>query len=97
EFKGPGNMELVLIRELADKRIFPAIDPVASGTRNEELLISVEMQPFVWGVRRILANMNNIERAESSLVKSLRATGSNQEFLIRSAKKAQQAEYADAL
>ena len=97
EFKGTGNMELKLDRELADKRIFPAIDPVASGTRNEELLIDPELQPFVWGIRRILANMNNTERAESSLIKGLRATKDNQEFLIRSAKKAQQSEYADAL
>ena len=97
EFKGTGNMELKLDRELADKRIFPAIDPVASGTRNEELLIDPELQPFVWGLRRILANMNNIERAENSLIKSLKATATNEEFLIRSAKKAQQSEYADAL
>ncbi len=97
EFKGTGNMELKLDRELADKRIFPAIDPVASGTRNEELLIDPELQPFVWGLRRILANMNNIERAENSLIKSLKATSTNEEFLIRSAKKAQQSEYADAL
>ena len=86
-----------LDRELADKRIFPAIDPVVSGTRNEELLIDPELQPFVWGIRRILANMNNTERAEASLIKGLRGTNDNQEFLIRSAKKAQQSEYADAL
>ena len=97
EFKGTGNMELKLDRDLADKRIFPAIDPVASGTRNEELLIDPELQPFVWGIRRILANMNNTERAEASLIKGLRGTNDNQEFLIRSAKKAQQSEYADAL
>ena len=97
EFKGTGNMELKLDRELADKRIVPAIDPVASGTRNEELLIDPELQPFVWGIRRILANMNNTERAEMALVKSLKATSSNEEFLIRSAKKAAQSEYVDAL
>ena len=97
EFKGTGNMELKLDRDLADKRIFPAIDPVASGTRNEDLLIEADLQPFVWGIRRILANMNNVERAEASLVKSLKATSSNQEFLIRSAKKAQLSEYSDAL
>ena len=93
EFKGTGNMELKLDRDLADKRIFPAIDPVASGTRNEELLIQPELQPFVWGIRRILANMNNTERAAASLVKGLRATKSNDEFLIRSAKKAQATDY----
>ena len=56
EFKGTGNMELKLDRDLADRRIFPAIDPVASGTRNEDLLIDENMRPFVWGIRRILAN-----------------------------------------
>ena len=95
EFKGTGNMELKLDRELADKRIFPAIDPVQSGTRNEELLISKQLAPFVWGLRRVLANMNNVERAEASLVKGLKQTETNQEFLIRSAKKAAQLEYSD--
>lgn len=93
EFKGTGNMELKLDRELADKRIFPAIDPVASGTRNEELLIDADLQPFVWGIRRVLANMNSVERAESALVKGLKQTTDNQEFLIRSARKAQQMDY----
>ena len=93
EFKGTGNMELKLDRELADKRIFPAIDPVSSGTRNEDLLLPAEITPFVWGIRRVLANMNNTERAASALVKGLKATNSNEEFLIRSAKKAQQSEY----
>lgn len=97
EFKGTGNMELKLDRDLADKRIFPAIDPVQSGTRNEELLISEELRPFVWGIRRILANMNNTERAETALVKGLKSTKNNEEFLIRSAKKAQAEEHADAL
>ena len=93
EFKGTGNMELKLDRELADKRIFPAIDPVSSGTRNEDLLLPAEITPFVWGIRRVLANMNNTERAASALVKGLKATNSNEEFLIRSAKKAAQSEY----
>ena len=88
EFKGTGNMELKLDRDLADRRIFPAIDPVASGTRNEDLLIDETMKPFVWGIRRILANMNNAERAAASFIKGLKSTNSNQEFLIRTAKKA---------
>ena len=96
EFKGTGNMELKLDRELADRRIFPAIDPVSSGTRNEDLLIDAELQPFVWGIRRILANMNSTERAASALVKGLKGTKDNEEFLIRSAKKAQQTEYFGA-
>lgn len=93
EFKGTGNMELKLDRDLADRRIFPAIDPVASGTRNEDLLIDAQLQPFVWGIRRILANMNNTERAATALVKGLKATNNNEEFLIRSAKKAAQSDY----
>ena len=93
EFKGTGNMELKLDRDLADRRIFPAIDPVSSGTRNENLLISEEYQPFVWGIRRILANMNNTERAANALVKGLKGTNDNREFLIKSAKKAQQTDY----
>ena len=93
EFKGTGNMELKLDRDLADRRIYPAIDPVASGTRNEDLLIDPELQPFIWGIRRILANMNNTERAATALVKGLQATRTNEEFLIRSAKKAQQQDF----
>ena len=95
EFKGTGNMELKLDRDLADRRIFPAIDPVQSGTRNEDLLIDKSIQPFVWGIRRILANMNNTERAAASFIKGLKGTNSNEEFLIRSAKKA--ADHPDAM
>ena len=93
EFKGTGNMELKLDRDLADRRIFPAIDPISSGTRNEDLLIDPMYQPLVWGIRRVLANMNNTERAANALVKGLKGTETNEEFLIRSAKKAQQSEY----
>lgn len=96
EFKGTGNMELKLDRDLADRRIFPAIDPVSSGTRNEDLLISKELQPFVWGLRRVLANMNNIESAASALVKGLKETKDNEDFLIRSARKAQAIDYVDS-
>ncbi len=92
EFKGTGNMELKLDRDLADRRIFPAIDPVASGTRKEELLLDPSIAPFVWGIRRILSNMSNNERAMSTLIRSLKATANNEEFLIRSAKKAQNQE-----
>ncbi len=89
EFKGTGNMELKLDRYLADRRIFPAIDPVASGTRKEDLLLDPQEAPLIWAVRRILANMNNTERAMNMLIKSLKATDTNQEFLLRTAKKAQ--------
>ena len=93
EFKGTGNMELKLDRDLADRRIFPAIDPVSSGTRNEDLLIKPELQPMVWGVRRILAGFNNTERATTALISGLKQTDNNQDFLIRSAKKAAQSDY----
>jgi len=90
EFKGTGNMELRLDRALADRRIFPAIDPISSGTRKEELLLDSQEAPLIWAVRRILANMNNTERAMEMLIKSLKQTTNNAEFLMRTAKKAQQ-------
>ena len=89
EFKGTGNMELKLDRNLADRRIFPAIDPVASGTRKEDLLLDPQKAPLIWAVRRILANTNNTERAMDMLIKSLKRTNDNTEFLMRAAKKAQ--------
>ena len=89
EFKGTGNMELKLDRYLADRRIFPAIDPISSGTRKEELLMDPQEAPLIWGVRRILANTNSTERAMDMLIKSLKQTNSNQEFLLRMAKKMQ--------
>ena len=91
EFKGTGNMELKLDRNLADRRIFPAIDPVASGTRKEDLLLDPQQAPLIWAVRRILANLNNTERAMDMLIKSLKQTDNNTEFLLRTAKKAQHA------
>ena len=89
EFKGTGNMELKLDRYLADRRIFPAIDPISSGTRKEELLMDPQEAPLIWGVRRILANTNSTERAMDMLIKSLKQTETNQEFLLRMAKKMQ--------
>ena len=67
----------------------PAIDPVASGTRKEELLLDPQEAPLIWAVRRILANTNSTERAMDMLIKSLKQTETNQEFLLRTAKKAQ--------
>ncbi len=95
EFKGTGNMELKLDRYLADRRIFPAIDPVASGTRKEDLLLNPQEAPLIWAVRRILSNMNNTERAMDMLIKSLKQTSNNQEFLLRTAKKAQTSRDSD--
>ncbi|MGV8083204.1 MAG: transcription termination factor Rho [Coriobacteriia bacterium] len=89
EFKGTGNMELRLDRSLADRRIFPAIDVISSGTRKEELLLDQTEAPFVWGIRRILHGIDNPERAIDMLIKGLKQTSSNQEFLTRMAKGAQ--------
>ncbi len=89
EFKGTGNMELRLDRGLADRRIFPAIDVITSGTRKEELLLDPAEAPFVWGVRRILHGIDNPERAMDMLIKGLKQTESNQEFMVRMAKSTQ--------
>lgn len=89
EFKGTGNMELKLDRNLADRRIFPAIDVVASGTRKEELLLDPQEAPLIWAVRRILSNANNPERSMEMLNKSLKKTESNQDFLLSTARRAQ--------
>ncbi len=88
EFKGTGNMELRLDRGLADRRIFPAIDVITSGTRKEELLLDPQEAPFVWGVRRILHGIDNPERAMDMLIKGLKQTNSNMEFLAKMARKA---------
>jgi transcription termination factor Rho len=90
EFKGTGNMELRLDRNLADRRIFPAIDVITSGTRKEELLLDPQEAPFVWGVRRILHGIDNPERAMDMLLKGLKQTESNMEFLAKMARKAQE-------
>jgi transcription termination factor Rho len=80
EFKGTGNMELVLDREMADRRIFPAIDLIKSGTRREELLLSKPEKQRVWVMRKILADMDPIEAMEFLLDK-MQGTASNEEFL----------------
>jgi transcription termination factor Rho len=88
EFKGTGNMELRLDRGMADRRIFPAIDVVTSGTRKEELILDPMEAPFVWGLRRILHGVDSSERALDMLIKGLKQTPSNQEFLTKMAKRA---------
>ena len=65
---------------------------MASGTRKEELLLDQMEAPLIWAVRRILANLNNTERAMDMLIKSLKKTENNQQFLMRTAKKAQVAQ-----
>jgi transcription termination factor Rho len=81
EFKGTGNMELVLNRQLAERRIFPAIDLGASGTRKEERLLPPEMLEQVTLLRRSLMQMRPVE-AMDALVKQLSKTKSNDEFLM---------------
>ena len=81
EFKGTGNMELRLSRQLADKRIFPAVDINASGTRREENLLSPDEIKIMWGLRRALAGMEP-EQARGVLTNQLRKTESNVEFLL---------------
>ena len=81
EFKGTGNMELVLDRGLADKRIFPAIDIDKSGTRKEDLLLDPMELEKTWGIRRLLS-MAGPESAMKSVLKSLSKTKSNPEFLL---------------
>ena len=81
EVKGTGNMELRLSRQLADKRIFPAVDINASGTRREENLLSPDEVKIMWGLRRALAGMEP-EQALNILTNQLRKTESNVEFLL---------------
>ncbi|MCY4170040.1 MAG: transcription termination factor Rho [Bacteroidetes bacterium] len=81
EFKGTGNMELVLNREMADRRIFPAINVVMSGTRREELLINDARLARIWILRKLLADMDPIQ-AMNFLLDRMRSTKSNDEFLV---------------
>ena len=82
EFKGTGNMELRLRRELAEKRIFPALDVDASGTRKEELLMSPEELKIVWQLRRVLHALEP-QQALEVLMDKMRETKSNAEFLLQ--------------
>ncbi len=80
EFKGTGNMEIVLDRKLADRRIFPAIDVNRSGTRKEELLLSSHELNRVWILRKLLQPLNSIDAMEF-LQDKMKGTKDNQEFL----------------
>ena len=82
EFKGTGNMELRLRREYADKRIFPAIDVDASGTRREELLMSKDELAIVWKLRRVLSGLEG-QQALELLLDKLKKSKSNIEFLMQ--------------
>ena len=81
EFKGTGNMELQLDRKLANKRIYPAVDVSASGTRREDLLTNSTLLQRTWILRRHLADMNSVEAMEA-MMKYMQNTQSNEELLI---------------
>ena len=82
EFKGTGNMELRLSRQLADKRIFPAVDINASGTRREEILMSPQETKIIWKLRRALAGLEQ-QQALELVLSRLKDTASNVEFLLK--------------
>jgi transcription termination factor Rho len=82
EFKGTGNMELKLSRSLADKRIFPAVDVDASGTRREEILIPADELKISWKLRRVMSALDQ-QQAIELLLSKLRETSSNVEFLLQ--------------
>jgi len=81
EFKGTGNMELQLDRNIANRRVYPAIDLVASSTRRDELLLDSAMQQRIWILRKHLSDMKPVEAMEF-LKNKMRGTRSNEEFLI---------------
>ena len=82
EFKGTGNMELKLDRRFADKRIFPAVDVDASGTRKEEILMGKEELNIVWRLRRVLHALES-QQALELLLEKMKGTKSNVEFLMQ--------------
>ncbi len=81
EFKGTGNMELQLDRRLSNKRIFPSIDIVASGTRREDLLMHKEMMNRIWVMRKFISDMTAVEAMEF-LMERIRHTKNNEEFIM---------------
>lgn len=81
EFKGTGNMELQLDRKLSNKRVFPAIDVMASGTRREDLLLDKETLKKVWILRKHMSDMNAMESMDF-LLDHMKGTRNNEEFLI---------------
>lgn len=85
EFKGTGNMELRLSRELAEKRLYPAVDVNASGTRHEEVLFTKEELSVLWRLRRVLASLE-LEQAAGVVLQKLKDTQNNAEFLMAVAK-----------
>jgi len=80
EFKGTGNMEIILDRRLVDRRVFPSIDIQRSGTRKEELLLDRNDINRIWLLRKVLQPMNTVESMEF-LLEKMQATKNNREFL----------------
>jgi transcription termination factor Rho len=81
EFKGTGNMELVLDRKLSNRRVYPSIDITASGTRREDLLMKEEELARVWILRKFMSDMNSVEAMEF-LQQRMKGTRTNEEFLL---------------
>jgi transcription termination factor Rho len=81
EYKGTGNSELVLDRNMADRRVYPAMNVIKSGTRREELLMPEAMLQRIWILRKLLADMDPLQ-AMNFLLEKMRGTHNNEEFLI---------------
>ena len=81
EFKGTGNMELILDRTLSNKRIYPAIDVEQSGTRKEELLLSSKVLNRVWILRKMMSGLNDVQKALEVVKSKMEATKDNEQFL----------------
>ena len=81
EFKGTGNLERQLDRRLSNKRVYPAVDVVASGTRREDLLLSRDVLQKTWIMRRYLSDMNSVEAMEE-MIKQMERTRDNEELLV---------------
>ena len=82
EFKGTGNLELILDRRFADKRIFPAVNIDGSGTRKEEILMGAEELAIVWKLRRVLHALDS-QQALELLLEKMKGTKNNVEFLMQ--------------
>ena len=82
EFKGTGNMELVLDRKLSERRIFPAIDLKRSGTRKEELLFNNEEMDLMWNLRNAFSEYNSVETMQM-MIDSMKKTKSNEDLLVQ--------------
>jgi transcription termination factor Rho len=80
EFKGTGNMEIVLDRKLSDRRVFPAMDVNRSGTRKEEILLEPDDLNRIWILRKLQSDLSPVEAMEF-LLEKMRGTKSNKEFL----------------